>query len=44
MILRQEVDSSNMCDSNKYILRQEVDTDNMSESIMNTFTLKSRFK
>ena len=44
MILRQEVDSRNMCDSNKYILRQEVDTDNMSESIMNTFTLKSRFK
>ena len=42
--LRQEVESSNMCDSIKNNLRQEADTDNMSESIMNTFTSRSRIK
>ena len=33
-----------MYDSINNILCQEVDPDYMSESIMNTFTLRSRFK
>ena len=44
IILCQEVDSSNMCESIKNILREEVDPDNMSKSIMNTFTSRSRIK
>ena len=42
--LIQEIDSSIMCDSIKNFLRQEVDPDDMSESIMNTFTSRNRFK
>ena len=44
ILLRQEIDSSIMCDSIKNILRQEVDPDNMSESIMNTFMSRNRYK
>ena len=40
----QEIDLSNMYDSINNILCQEVDPVYMSESIMNTFTLRSRFK
>ena len=44
ILLRQEVESSNMCDSIKNILREEVDPDNMNESIMNTFTSRMQDK